>query len=78
MYVWSDVRTEFPPCVLQDIVPYRVRCPKRREEGSRRKKEEQEKVGKEVILTEKWKDWKEEKGDGKEMEEGQERKSERK
>ena len=27
---WTDGRTEFPPRVLQDIVPYQVRCPKRR------------------------------------------------
>ena len=24
----TDGPTEFPPCVLQDIVPYQVRCPK--------------------------------------------------
>ena len=33
-----DLRTEFPPCVLQDIVPYRVRCPKRDKKGEGRRK----------------------------------------
>ena len=28
MYGRTNRRMEFPPCVLQDIVPYRVRCPK--------------------------------------------------
>ena len=28
MYRRTDGWAEFPPCVLQDIVPYQIRCPK--------------------------------------------------
>ena len=41
--IHTDGWTEFPPCVLQDIVPYWVRCPKGRKEEIEEEEEEKNK-----------------------------------